>query len=350
MFNKNTISLDIGTYNTKIVIGNNKKKNKDLTIEKAYTLKTPKGAYENGYIKDMESMKSLLYSFLVDNKIKDKDIICSVKSSKVITREIVLPKVKEKELKSMIHIEIEQYLPIRLNEYSVEYKVIEEFEEQGNKSIRVLVGAIPKDMVESYLKLIQSLKLKPVALDIHSNGISKIFENDLVINKENHSLNKTVAAIDIGHGHMNVTIIKNGVMRFNRLVDKGACDLDTSIANSFNLTIEEANERKHNNLTLLNNGESNSLIFENIKPTIDSFISEIQKIFRFYESRDRHNKIDEIYLYGATTKIKGLDSLIEEALNVPTISINTMDKIKYAKDVSLNLSEYLNSISALIRR
>jgi type IV pilus assembly protein PilM len=354
LFRKNIISVDIGTYTTKIVVGKTKNKNKEIHINNAFMVETPSESYEDGYIKNLEAFKKMIHSILNKNKIKEKDIIFTVQSKDIITREIVLPYVKEEELSSMVYLEIEQYLPIRLDEYAVEYKVLEEFVDNDIKKIRVLVGALPKSMVKIYLELIESLKLKALALDMHANCISKIFGGNVTINKENHSLDKTVTLIDLGHEYTNVTIINKGLIRFNRLIHQGGRHIDTSIANTYNLSLEDAQNRKieHTNLEEVDGGfTSTSMLNELVQSNVDTWISEIQRIFQYYNSRERGNSVDEIYLYGGSSNIKNLSNYMTNYTNIPTIKINTIDNIKFGKmSAKMDLGNYLNAIGALIRR
>ncbi|WP_176461844.1 type IV pilus assembly protein PilM [Anaeromicrobium sediminis] len=351
MFKKNIISIDIGKYTTKIVIG--KGKNKEIIIDHVFMIDTPPESYEDGYIKNLEAFKTIIYNILSKNKIKEKEVICTVQSREAITRELVLPYVKSDELSSMIDLEIEQYLPIRLEEYVVEYKILEEFTENNMNNIRVLVAALPKDMVEIYLELIKSLKLKPLALDMNANAIAKVFEGELTINNENYSLDKTVTLIDLGYEYINITIIDKGVIRFNRLIHQGGKDVDINIANTYNLSLEDAQQRKieYANLEELNGLSSTSMLNEIVQSSVDIWIEEIQKIFRYYNSRHRGNKIDEIYLYGGSSNIKNLSKYMTDNLNIPTFKINEIDNIKLGKNSGeINLEKCLNAIGALIRR
>jgi type IV pilus assembly protein PilM len=343
------IAIDMGCYSTKIVVGKSKKHH--IEVEHAFTIQTPSEAYEDGNIQNIATYKKLIHSVLMDHKIKGKEIIFTMQSTATIAREIVVPFVKEDELTSMVQFEIEQYLPIRLEEYIVEYKVLEEFVEEDMKKLRILVAVLPKNIVENYLTLVAHLKLKPTALDIHSNVMAKIFKNKLTINNENYSLDKTVALIDLGHKYMNVIIIDKGVLRFNRLIHHGGKDLDTNIANAFNLSLLDAEKRKIEHANLEKSSEastSSSMINEIIQSNIAIWIQEIQRIFQYYTSRHRGQQIHEIYLYGGCSSIKSLPSYIASIINIPTFKIHKMSNIKLKKETEkINIGNYLNAIAAL---
>ncbi|QXM05996.1 type IV pilus assembly protein PilM [Crassaminicella indica] len=352
MFRKNIISIDIGTYAIKIIVGKTQKNN--VIIHHAFTIPTPSESYKNGYIKNKKALKEVIYAVLLKNKVKAKRAVCTLDSTTAITRELVFPYVKPEELGSIVQLEIEQYLPIRFDEYVIEYKILEEFSENDIKKLRVLIAALPKEIVESYLSLVNDLGLKPIALDIHANAIAKAFENKFVINNENYNLDQTVALIDIGYEYMHIAVIDKGILRFNRLIQQGGRNVDTDIANAFNLSLIDAAKRKIEYASLKKSTQdysSANMLNELIQSNINIWVQEIEKIFQYYTSRARGNRIDKIYLYGGSSNIPDLSTYISSIINIPTFKIDTMSNIKFKEsNEQINLGEYINTISALIGR
>lgn len=352
LFGKKVLSIDIGTHSIKIVVA--KHQNKIVNVEKVFTILTPFGAYNDGNINKGELLINSIREVLDENKVKAKNAIFTVESSSTITREIALPYVKNEELESMVRFEIEQYLPIDFNEYIIQYKTLEEFKDGDVKKLRILVAALPKDIVEAFLGLAKELKLKPLALDIHTNAISKIFEIETQIGEENYSLNETVAIIDIGHSSTNINVINNGSLGFNRKILSGGKQITDSIANSYNLSLEESESRKiqHGDLELsFDNLAKPTMINELVKENADIWIEEIQRVFRYYTSRKTGNRIDKIFLHGGSSKIRNLDGFMEHYINLPTFRIGSMGSIKFSNGLeNCDLDTFLNSISAIIRR
>ncbi|KGG81447.1 hypothetical protein Y919_00350 [Caloranaerobacter azorensis H53214] len=352
LFAREIISIDIGTRYIKIAIG--KEKDNCIIVNNIFKIDTPSNSIKDGNILDLNSIKNSISSKILKEKIKVKKAIITVQSSSIIKRELILPKVKEEELNSIINIEIEQYLPIMLNDYLIDYKLLEDIDEDNVKKVRVLVVIAPKVLVEKYLKLIRELKLKPYALDINSNAISKLFSSDLLINGENYSFDKTVAVIDLGSEQINVNIISNGILSFSRLINSGGKELDINIANSFNLNLDEAEKRKIETVDLFESGIDiiSSQVLNNIvKNTIDVWIDEIDKVFNYYTSRRLGNKIDCIYLYGGSSNIKGIENYFAKKLNINTEKISDVSLVKVKDDVNdKEISDFLNSVSAIIRR
>lgn len=352
MFSKRVLSIDIGTSDIKVVVG--KQLKKAILVEKLYRIPTPANSYQDGELVMIEKIEEALRQLLVTEKIRVKRAICTISSSSIITREIVVPSAEPKELKNLILFEIQQYLPIIIEDHLIEFKVIEEFFDETVKKVRILAAIMSKKMSIDYLKLLMNLKLRPVALDIHDNGISKMLDGKINFNDERSSLDKTVAVIDLGHSHINLIIIDRGVQKFNRIISRGGKDININIANSFNLTVNEAEGKKieHVNLENLESDLSSyDMINELIRSNIETWIEEIQRIFRYYTSRNMGNKIDEIYIYGGSSKIKGIVQFFNTMLNIPTFRVEEISSIKLAKKLeAVDLDYYLNAVAGIMRR
>jgi len=357
LFNRKFVSIDIGNQNTKILIGSQNGNN--VLVEKTLIIPTPTSSFHDGRITDKIRLKSEIARTLLQNKIKAKKAIFTIESTAIITRELVLPSATETELDNMIRFEIEQYLPINLNDYVLEYKLLEKFKDEEEEKVKILVAGLPKSMAEDYLKLVEELDLKPLALDMNSNAVSKLFSIDSNINDESYSLDKTVALIDLGHNYINLSIISKGIPQLNRLIVAGGKDIDISIANHFNLSLEEAEMKKKEdvNLELISQRDSivsyiTSIALNDIaRDVVDDWLQEIQKLFQYYTSRNHGNRIDQIYIYGGSSNLKGLSEYFYDTLNIPTFRLEKMSCIKEAKNKdALDLNIFLNCVGAIIRK
>jgi type IV pilus assembly protein PilM len=307
------MAIDIGSYRIKAVVGKQQRNN--IKIKNAAMIQTPLDSYEDGNILRIEELKDAILKLLEINHFYCKRTIVTIKSTFLITRELILPSAKAEELDTMVQLEAEQYIPITLDEYVMEYRVLETLKHHDRKQLKILIAALPKRMVENYLNLLYELNLKPMALDTHSNAISKLFNMEMKINDENYNLNKTVAIMDIGHCQINIHIIAKGNLQFSRLIPVERYDK------------------------------------ENTTLTMNEWIEEAQKIFQYYTTRGTNHKIDKIFIYGGCSKIKYLSKYIEHYLNIPVVRIEKISHIKTMKtDKNVELCCYLNAIAAILRK
>lgn len=354
MFSKKIISLDIGSKNIKIVTGKYKKGK--VHIDNDIVFPTPLHSINDGDIMDKSRLAEAIKNMLSMNNIKIKDTYCTTNSTEVINREIIVPKADEDELDTVVQFEVQQYLPIILDDYILQYRVLEEIEDESSenslKRLRVFVIAYPKRIGEQYLKLIQDIGLNPLALDVNLNAVSKLFREDSNINEELHKSEETIAVIDMGKESININIFSNGEIEFTRNIASGGEILDRSICKKYDITLEEAEKRKKQYCDLMGENKTEVLVELNIiiKNTINEWIDEMSRIFQFYRNRRIGNKIDKIYLYGGGSRLKGLEEYMSSILNIPVSKISSMSNIVLGKDANKeDLDYYLNAIGAIIR-
>ncbi len=333
--NKKTIlALDIGSYSMKGVVG---RFTGDLieVHNKFCKLLTPY-SYKKHITTDTLSLQRILESILYKKNFRAKSVICTINNISIITREIILPALKEKDLKNMINYELDKLFPIRLDDYVVQYKILGVVYENDVKKYRILVSVLPKQIALEYLELFKKLKLKPIALDINSNCIHKLIELKPNINNNDRYLNQTIACIDFGYSYTNIIIFKKGIYKYNRIINLGTKDIDS------NKLIENVG---FSNKFSISNRDNDFVQY------LNKCLNEIDQIINYYLSRKEGNKIQQILIYGGLTNIENIEDYIINYFNIPTSVINNFSNISYIKsDDSMDLSIYLNAIAALIRR
>ncbi|MBS4540010.1 type IV pilus assembly protein PilM [Clostridium sp. D2Q-11] len=348
MFSKKIISLDIGNENIKML--EVKQLNKNITLENAITINTPKNSIDDGNIMNIHTLSSYIKENLDKHGFKGSKGVITLDYPNVISREIMLPFAKEDELEEMVRYEIEQFLPIMLDDYVIDYRKREEFEEDSVKKLRLLVVAIPKKIVEGYMELLEVLDLDPYALDLNSNAVSKLIHKKSRINTKIINENDTLAFIDIGYKNININIISNYTSVFNRVIERGSRDIDIGLANAFNLELSEAKSKKEDFDLYEDNMNSYDIIHTLITAGLDEWISDIEKIFTYYRNINRGNKIDGIYIYGGGSRLKGLDKYLEEKLNIQTWQLKDIYPLRLGKKMkAIDTMEYLNNIGSIIR-
>ena len=344
--NKLVLSIELGTNTIKLVEGKFQKGK--LHIYKAFQAPTPEGAVSDGKILNKQLVIDTLRFLINQNNIKAKDVIFTTNSSSIINRDIIIPKVKLDEMETVIRYEMQQYLPINLDEYILQFIILDEITDDKNEKLKVSVTTFPQKVAIEYYNIINELELNPYALDVEYNSINKLASYCGFLDEKKEE-NEAVAFIDMGASYINVTIFKNGKLDFTRMIKIGGDDIDYALSKKLNVSIKSAETIKIRDVELLEceNINSNAPL---IKELINQILDEIDRILRFYNNKS-NIKISNIYIYGGIANIKELNKYIEDRFEI------TVNKIKYLKNVEYvsqeniddNISQYLNSIGAIIR-
>ncbi|NFO14994.1 pilus assembly protein PilM [Clostridium botulinum] len=344
---RKVVAFDIGSTNIKIAEGTYYKG--ILSIEKLIDIPTPVESIIDGNIEKKELLVSILQKALNENGINAKEGICTNNSSLIINREILIPDVKDEELDTVVRYEIQQYLPINLDDYVLQMtKIGEEFSDEGKK-LEIRAIAYPEKMAKGYYDLLMDLNLKPFALDVNYNALNKLLNHIEVINNCKLNIEESFVFIDMGSSSLDVNIYNNGVLKFTRIIKAGGKYLDEILYENMNIPIEEIEKFKSHDIDL----EEEELKFQNqiIIDTLDEWIDKIEKIIQFYKSKNFDDDINKIFIYGRTSRIKNLEQYITSKIGIETIKIRNIPEIINDSNIEVdeNIDNFINVIGSLIR-
>ena len=344
---RKVVAFDIGSTNIKIAEGTYYKG--VLSIEKLIDIPTPAEALIDGNIEKKELLVSVLQKVLRDNGINAKEGICTNNSSLIINREILIPDVKDEELDTVVRYEIQQYLPINLDDYVLQMtKIGEEFSDEGKK-LEIRAIAYPEKMAKGYYDLLMALNLKPLALDVNYNALNKLLNHIEVINNRKLNIEESLVFIDMGATSLDVNIYNNGILKFTRIIKAGGKYLDEILYENMNIPIEEIEKFKSEDIDL----KEEELQFQNqiIVDTLNEWVEKIEKIIQFYKSKNFDDDINKIFIYGRTSRIKNLEQYITSKIGIETIKIKNIPEIINDSNVEgdENIDNFINVIGSLIR-
>lgn len=340
---RDVVAFDIGTKTTKVVEGRYSK-NK-LQIYKMFEFDTPEGTVEDGRIINENDLASAIKLQLKKNLIKAKDGICTTNSSTIITRDIIIPVVAEDEMETVIRYEIEQYLPIKLEDYIIQYVVLDEITETDGPKYKVNVVSYPKVTATGYYDLLSSLDLSPFVLDVNYNSLKKLSEHCGINNNGG-----TVAFADMGATSINVTIFNQGKLDFTRIIKYGGDSIDYALSTKLNMSIKSTESEKIQKASLQSIGEYDELN-NTVKETVDEILGELERILQFYNNQSVSNRIQKVNIYGGTSNIKGLAAYMEEKIGIKTEKIKALNNVEFmAKSVDGDsIVKFVNVIGSFVR-
>lgn len=346
LFNKNIVSIDIGSYETKIIEA--RKNNNIIQVNKAFSILTPEGSYKDGHIKNHKLLREVISDELKKNKVISKTAYVTVKSTDIITREIPFPLVEPKEIDGMLKYQLSEYLPMDISRYVVQHKIKGKFFDDEKERLNVLIVAIPKDIVEKHYFLLSELSLKPEILDYQSNSVSKLIWFTDTINGDIFASDKTIATIDLGYSSTNISIIENGKLQTSRAVEIGGETLDENILNLFDFTKEELSEKKFGieDVSVISGEYSDYNRLINVtQNTMENIIEKLENIIKYYISKEIENEVNMILLCGGLSQLHGVDKLFSNYFNIDTVVLSDLNKVS----IQANPNRYFSCISTLLR-
>jgi type IV pilus assembly protein PilM len=347
------ISIDIGSKHIKIIEGSSDKKN--INIIKAVSVNTPANSMSEGNIIDYENIRNVIKQTIAKNGIKIKNVVFSINTTSLITRTIELPVVKSSdETIQMIRFELEQFLPVVLDEYKIVFRVIKNYVEDGVKKGSYLINAVPTKLIDDYRKLSDDLGLRLQSIDLSFNALERVFSIGRTINDVKIEKDKAYYVLEFGHKSIIFNVISNGNNLFTRTINLGGSDIDVGIENMFEVNSENAEKIKHKFSTLDKSEietEEETFVNNIIETNISSWINEIRRLIQYFNSRNKGIEIDNLFIYGGSSNINSIDKYFSEALELESQIINEVSGFKSSNNKLMeefNLPEYLDAVSGLL--
>ncbi len=264
-------------------------------------------AITDGVITDPEAIAKVAHQLFKKELIGDittPRVAVAVPAARTFTRSVTLPALKEKDLAEAIRLETEQYVPVAIDELYIDYSTISKTE----KGQEILVVAVPKKIVDSYVQLTDMLGLEVVAVETTIGAASRLF-------KQAEQSDVPTVLIDLGSLSSDITIYDNGLV-VTGTAPGGGDSFTQAISSKLGVTHQEAHVIKTKYGLGLSKKQKE--ITDGLSPILDQMIKEIRRMIRYYEERSgTERKIGQVVTMGGGANMPGLSEHMTNLLRLP---------------------------------
>ncbi|MDR1209449.1 MAG: pilus assembly protein PilM [Clostridiales bacterium] len=357
---KTLIAVDIGSKTTRVLLGSCG--SSSITVDKYDSCVNPEDVSNNGKINNVFGAETNLKKLLGGNGVKLKNAITTIESTEIIKRELIIPQVSEGDELGLVTFEMGQYLAIDVSNFIIQYKRVGTIDVEGQKKTRVLVGAVPKSVIEPYINLFESNGLNPFSMDVKTNSVEKLINFDAQNNPQSPFKGKNLVFVDMGHSYFGISLYKDGRYQFSRMIEMGGSMIDDLISSQMDVDLLEAERIKidlSNKISILDLARkfgkmdtdtarlsANQRILLEILRIIDKWLAEISNVIKYHTSRNRGNTIDGVYLYGGCSLFRDADKYFEARLGIKTRALTELGSVS-VKDKSASAGEFANYVNLL---
>lgn len=302
--------LDISDLSLKLV--KLKRKKKGLALSSFIEIKMNPGIVEKGEIKDEDELARIIeeaISKVKGEKIKTKYVVASLPEEKAFLQVIQMPLMKREELEKSVYFEAENYIPLPIKEVYLDFQTIKPIVNHLDH-FDVLIAALPRRIVDSYVSCLSKADLIPKVLEIESQAIARALI-------KNEVLPYPLLLIDLGAVRTSLIMFSGYSLRFTSSISFSGQKLTEAIANSLKVDLTEAEKLK------IKNGIDEEKIFETIKPLLKDLVEEIKSYLIYYHTHIHHEhlpldskEIKKILLCGGGANLKGIADFLSSALKI----------------------------------
>ena len=392
---KTVVSIEIGESKTRaavLIMGKNRQ-----NLKQAVVFDTPRSAMEDGYIRDYGMFAEQLLLKLRGARIKPKDLVFTIASNKVISREVIITAAKEKLIKSIIRAEVDEYFPMDLSEHIIAYSIIGH--EPGSDQYRLMIYAAPETLIYGYYSVAREMRCRVEAIDFAGNSVYQWFKTS--------SLDETTLIMEMNEKSSVITIIDKGEMGVQRTINYGATTLAEALAESGSYdgvnTTEAAMELllNHGFLSAGENGDElwrekelakirearfqrietgqaetetgevedaersverllsdeeilkrRVVAHEDVTEAARVVISNLRRVMDYHTSKNNGATVQKIYITGLGASIEGLDAMVAEETDTPAEIYDVSEGVSFARSVEEYADrgqEFLSCFGAVIK-
>lgn len=338
------ISIDIGTRNIHIARGKISGSGGNIQVDQLAMEKIPGGLIQDGVIREFAGMETALKNALDTNRIKDRNCIITINGNHIYTREIEVPKSKPQVMSNVVTFEVQNAISGNKDVW-VEYISTKHQNPDQPNLKRVRASAISSEYILDYAKLLKTLKLKPIAMDIHPNAISKLLVNRSINATQGQENN--LMLMDVGCVTTTAYVISDGEISYTRIIPTGTIDIDRYLTNQ-NADAKPEAQLKHDQINLsLDVLRNTPALGDALRPLVTVLTDGVNRIQQFLSGRIQGNRINTIYIYGLGSTFNGFEETLSQSMNLKVEKISRLSGVKLPGNQ--DPAPYLNAIGALIR-
>lgn len=318
------IGLDIGSASIKLVELVPTRDNRWKLLTAA---SSPTAGIQISETANLAGMAQTLVKMMKEAGVHSRRVVVSLPEEKVSTHLIELPVLSNNEIAQALQWQVEQYIPMPIDQAVWSYQVVKKDETTG--SMEVLLVAVAKVLVEAYRQVIETAGLEPVA-----------FETELTATARSTMLPNypLMAVVDIGAKTTDIGIVRTGSLLFARTVPIAGEALTRAIETTLGLDASQAESYK--NTYGFSNQHLEGKLLSAMKPVLDVISAEVKKTIDFYTSKHVGEVVKSVILSGGVAVLPEIVFAMSANMGLEVIVGNPLLRVEVDKSQAAALKGY----------
>lgn len=303
--------LDIGTRSIRLV-RLERRDNKDgagnfILKNYAYVPMDLKTGLDDSEI-GMKKLGEAITTAVGQSGVKTKNLALALPSSKAFTTVIEVPDQSNVELEKTIKYQIDQYIPMAVDEAKFDWQVLGQSVRDPSKK-EVLLSSTSIEYSEKQLEFLEDLGYNVIAFEPDQISISRSLNTNL-----EGEINMIV---DLGELSTELTIVYDGAPRLVRSIPIGFSTITQAAVRNLNIKEEQARQ------FILKFGLAPDKLEGRVLGAIDSslenFTNELNKSLKFFQTRYPQLQVTQVVVSGYAAMIPLVNQYIADHTGLRTI-------------------------------
>jgi type IV pilus assembly protein PilM len=299
------------------------------TLQHVGYRKLQPGAIADGEVADQDLLAYELREFWASHSFKGKTVYLGVANQKVVVRLLDFPRMSPEDLKGAISFEAQDHIPMSIDEAILDYVVLGP-QEEGADLDRILLVAAQKEMISRFSSAVQTAGLRAEGVDVKALSLVRSTLPSSLFDDEG-----AILLLDIGTEITNLVVTQGGSPTLTRFIPGGSGFLAQAVAESADLSEEEAERQLMNPRVRLGPEEAGeevegseqdddfdpALMYDirrGLEDAAQTLAEDVQRSIEYHYSQPGSREVTQVFVSGEGALVGGLDTYLGDLLGVET--------------------------------
>ncbi len=305
--------LDISDSSLKIIKLEKRKNGFDLVSFNEVLIRP--GILKERTIQNQDALAKIIRNAcasVTGKKLDTNYVALALPEEKSFSQILQMPKMSREELTLAVPYEAANYIPLSIDKVYLDYQIISAH--TNLKHIDLLMNAMPKSIIDSYVLCLKKAGLIPYILEVESCAIARS------LLKSNTALAPS-AIVDFGDDDTTFIVFSGNYIHFTSSMPISSKKLNKDIANKLGISVGQA-EALNIKYGLSESKKGDHNVKGIIEPFLNDLAIQVKKYLSFYQGHIANEyfsfdaKIEKIILSGSGANIKDLSPFLAKELNV----------------------------------
>ena len=255
-------------------------------------------------------------------------MVVGVANARVVARMTDLPALPDDELRSSLPYQVQDLIPIPVDEAELDFQVVERHIGEGaDERVRVLLVAAHRDMLRAMLDALEGAGLSASRIDLIPFALIRALHDPSSWLADEETPGHEVI-VGSGAGVTNVVVHRNGVPHFVRTLPTGGAAVTEALAGDLEIERDEAEALKRG----LAGPVGDRIQVDGVAmAALSPLLNDVAGSLDFHLAQADDGELRRVILSGGGGRLRPMRAVLQDQLGVPVVEGNPYARLDVSK-------------------
>lgn len=253
-----------------------------------------------------EKLIEAVQDMLKEAKVTARNAVVAIDPASAYVALVKVPKVDDKELRTMIPLEARKYIPVPLTDVQMDWWHIPTNVNIGEEErmINVVLAAVNNTTLASYARIVDKLGLTNVEYEIHGYSL---------LRSCSPQTQNMVLYVDIGAQYTVISLVFQSTVLDMHVISRGSQEATVQLSKALSISMETAEDTKR--VFGYKGDKSNPYVKDVMQLSSYPLFGEVARLSLMYERKYNQN-IEGIILLGGGARVPGIFDVYNQTVHI----------------------------------